>query len=137
MIRYLTPLALLAALCFAVPATAAEPQLAHMVFFTLKDNSGDAAAKLVAGCKKYLAEHDGTVYFSAGVRAKEMNRDVNDKEFDVALHIIFQNKAAHDKYAAHPRHMEFIKKFEAGWAKVRVFDSLLDAAAEQPEKSAK
>lgn len=137
MIRCLTPLAAIVVLCLAVPVPAAEPQLAHMVYFTLKDNSPEAAAKLVAGCKEFLTGHEGTVYFAVGVRAKDMNRDVNDKEFDVSLHLVFQNKAAHDKYSTHPRHMEFIKKFEAGWAKVRVFDSLLEPAEVKPAKAAK
>ena len=39
-----------------------------MVYFTLKDNSPAAKKKLVDACKKYLKDHDGTVYFSAGIR---------------------------------------------------------------------
>lgn len=128
MSRFITALSAMVVLCLAVTVNAAEPQLAHMVYFTLKDNSDSAATKLVAGCKKYLTEHEGTVYFSAGVRAKDMNRDVNDQQFDVALHIVFRDKAAHDKYSDHPRHMEFINEFQSNWAKVRVFDSTLDAA---------
>jgi hypothetical protein len=102
-----------------------SPQLAHMVFFSLKDNSPEAAQKLVDACKKYLSKHEGEVYFSAGIRAKDMKRDVNDTDFDVALHIVFQNQAAHDKYADHPRHIEFINENKANWKKVRVFDSFV------------
>lgn len=128
MTRCFMPFAATVILCLALPTRAAEPQLAHMVYFTLKDNSDAAAAKLVAGCKEYLSDHEGTLYFSAGVRAKDMQRDVNDKEFDVALHIVFRDKAAHDKYAEHPRHMKFIEQFKDSWAKVRVFDSCLEPA---------
>jgi hypothetical protein len=127
--RYLTLLAaIVVVLCLVVPASAAEPQLAHMVFFSLKDNSDGAVSKLVGGCKEYLSDHEGTLYFSVGVRAKDMNRDVNDKEFDVALHLVFRDKAAHDKYSTHPRHMKFIEEFKDNWAKVRVFDSRVEPA---------
>jgi Stress responsive A/B Barrel Domain len=100
-----------------------DANLAHMVYFSLKDNSPEACQKLVDACKKYLSKHEGEVYFSAGVRAKEFKRDVNDQDFDVALHIVFQSKAAHDKYQDHPRHNEFINENKANWKKVRVFDT--------------
>jgi quinol monooxygenase YgiN len=118
-------LAACVALSYVVPATAAEPQVAHMVYFKLKDSSDAAKAKLVAACNKYLSEHEGTVYYSAGVIAQDMSRDVNDKDFDVALNLVFRNKAAHDKYATHPRHQEFIDQHKDSWAKVRVFDSYI------------
>src|ERR1700727_1498421 len=61
-------------------SAADEPgsQMAHMVFFTLKDSTPAAKQKMVAACRKYLSGHDGEVYFSAGARAEEMKRDVND-----------------------------------------------------------
>jgi hypothetical protein len=108
-------------------AEAADRQLAHMVFFKLKDSSPEAKEKLVAACQKYLTGHDGTVFFAAGVLAEDMKRDVNDRDFDVSLHLVFENKAAHDKYAVHPRHQEFIAENKANWAQVRVFDSYLAA----------
>ena len=99
------------------------PMLAHMVFFTLKDGTPQNREKLVASCKKYLTGHPGTVYFSAGSRGEEFDREVNDREFDVALHVVFKDKASHDVYQDAPRHLEFINENKATWAKVRVFDS--------------
>jgi Stress responsive A/B Barrel Domain len=99
------------------------PMLAHMVFFTLKDRTPQNRERLVAACKKYLNGHPGTVYFSAGSRAEEFDREVNDREFDVALHLVFKDKAAHDLYQDHPRHIDFINENKDSWAKVRVFDS--------------
>ena len=106
-------------------AKAEEPALAHMVFFTLKDRNPANRDALLAGCKKYLNGHEGTLYFSAGVRAEEFKRDVNDLDYDVALHIVFKNKAAHDKYQDAPRHQKFIDENKALWGKIRVFDSNL------------
>lgn len=125
MSRYLTLLAALFVLCPVVSTVGADPQMCHMVYFTLKDNSSAAVDKLVAGCKEYLSDHDGMVYFSVGVRGEEFQRDVNDQVFEVALNLVFRNKAAHDEYSTHPRHMKFIEQFEDNWAKVRVFDSYL------------
>jgi hypothetical protein len=129
-IRHL-PWFLPAILAFAAdsPGRAAAPQLAHMVYFTLNDSSDAAREKLVAACTKYLSGHEGTVHFSVGKRAVEFNRDVNDKEFDVALHLVFESKAAHDQYQSHPRHQAFIDENATSWAKVRVFDSYLAAPA--------
>jgi stress responsive alpha/beta barrel protein len=95
----------------------------HMVYFSLKDNSGTAKEKLVAACKKYLSGHPGTVFFAAGTLAEDLKREVNDRDFDVALHVVFADKKAHDDYQTAPRHLEFIKENRDNWKKVRVFDS--------------
>jgi hypothetical protein len=99
--------------------------LAHDVYFTLKDNSVEAKKKLVDACRKHLSKHAGEVFFAAGVRAEELNRPVNDRDFDVALHIVFKDQAAHDKYQDAPRHKQFIDENKDNWKKVRVFDSLV------------
>lgn len=104
--------------------------LAHDVYFTLKDRSEAAKEELVAGCKKYLADHAGTVWFAAGVLVTEHGRDVNDRNFDVALHIVFKNKASHDKYQDAPRHHRFIEEYKEHWETVRVFDSWLDVSSQ-------
>lgn len=106
-------------------ASAAEPQLAHMVFFTLASDTPEDQQKLIAGCEKHLSGHEGVVYFSVGALAKDLKRDVNDQGFQVALHLVFENKAAYEKYAPHPRHDKFIAENKALWSKVRVFDSYL------------
>ena len=100
-----------------------SPMLAHMVYFSLKDNSAGAKEKLVAACKKYLDKHDGTVFFAAGTLCEELKREVNDRDFDVALHLVFKDKAAQDQYQTAPRHEEFIKENKDNWKKVRVFDA--------------
>lgn len=97
--------------------------LAHIVFFTLKDSSPQACEKLVAACNKYLNDHPGTVHYSAGTRAEQYQREVNDADFHVALHVIFDSTDAHDAYQVADRHKQFIEENKDNWAKVRVFDS--------------
>lgn len=101
--------------------------LSHNVFFALNDNSPAARDALVAACRKYLTGHEGTVFFAAGVQAAEFERPVNDRGFDVALHVVFQSKAAHDAYQDHARHQQFIAENKANWKQVRVFDSWVEA----------
>jgi stress responsive alpha/beta barrel protein len=121
----------LGVLCFAASGTPAEAGgdkgkgmlLAHNVYFSLKDSSPDAKQKLVAACKKYLSKHEGIVFFAAGTRTKELDREVNDRDFDVALHIVFDSQADHDKYQDAPDHLKFIDENKDNWKKVRVFDS--------------
>lgn len=113
--------------------TAAETDrmLAHDVYFSLMDNSAQAKDKLIAACKKYLSGHPGTIWFAAGPIGEEFQRDVNDRNFDVALHLVFANKAAHDKYSTAERHMKFIEETKANWKKVRVFDSYVEASSHE------
>jgi hypothetical protein len=112
-----------------IAAQAEEPMLAHDVYFSLKDNSPQAKEKLIAACKKYLTDHPGTVRFSVGILADDLKRDVNDRDFDVALHLVFKNKAAHDQYAKAERHLKFIEENKDNWKKVRVFDSYIDTVS--------
>lgn len=100
--------------------------LAHIVYFELNDSTPENRAKLVAACKKYLTKHEGELYFGVGTVASDLSREVNQKDWDVGLHIVFDGKAAHDKYADHPRHVDFINECKSMWKKVRVFDTYLD-----------
>jgi hypothetical protein len=118
-----------ATLLCASAVTAAESKvLAHDVYFTLNDPSPEARAKLVVACRKYLTGHEGTAFFAAGTLAGEMNRPVNDRDYDVALHVYFRDKAAHDKYQDAPRHKQFIEEMQGNWKKVRVFDSWVETS---------
>jgi hypothetical protein len=97
--------------------------LGHMVYFTLQDRSPAAVEKLVADCRKYLTDHPGTVFFAAGTLVPDLTRPVNQTDFDVALHVVFESRAAHDAYQAAPRHLQFIAENKTNWARVRVFDA--------------
>jgi hypothetical protein len=99
--------------------------LAHIVYFTLRERSDSAIDALVAACRRYLSDHPGVLYFGVGKLAGEFTREVNVRDFDVALHVVFENKAAHDRYQADERHLAFIAENKPNWASVRVFDSYL------------
>jgi len=101
-------------------------QFSHSVFFQLAEPSDANRDALIEACKKFLSAHEGEVSFSVGTQAAEMDREVNVKDFDVSLHVVFENRAAHDKYQQHPRHLQFVKDHSSLWGGVRVFDSYLN-----------
>jgi hypothetical protein len=102
--------------------------LSHTVYFTLNDNSPAAVQRLVAACKTHLTDHPGERFFAAGTLADEFQRPVNDQAYDVALHVFFTDRAAHDAYQEAPRHLKFIEENKANWTQVRVFDAWVDGA---------
>lgn len=122
---HLLALTAMVALSAASSLPAAEPEtaFAHNVFFTLKDKSPEAQARLVAACHKYLKNQRGVVYFAAGTRAVESQRAVNDQDFDVSLHIIFRTSEDQTLYQQDAEHQKFIDENSANWERVRVFDS--------------
>jgi len=106
----------------ALAAEPAKPMLAHNVFFTLAESTPANREKLLAGCHKWLTGHPGVVFFAVGTPS-DLDRPVNDRDFDVGLHVIFEDRAAHDVYQDAERHLKFIEENKALWNKVRVFDS--------------
>jgi len=122
--------ALVAAVGFAVGAASradpkAGPRLAHMVFFTLKDGTKAAREALVASAQKHLGTIGGVAHFSVGTIAEGVVEPVSVRDFDVALHVIFEGKEARDAYLKDPRHDAFVAEGKDSWSKVRVFDSFL------------
>jgi hypothetical protein len=99
--------------------------LAHIVFFTLAQSNDANRSKLIDACKKYLDKHEGVVFFGVGVNAPQYDREVNDRDYDVALHLIFETARHQDAYQTHPRHVKFVEECKGLWKKVRVFDSTL------------
>jgi len=100
--------------------------LVHNVFFTLNDFSSEAQQKLIAACNRCLADQAGVKFFAVGTLVKDLDRPVNDLNFHVGLHVVFENRAAHDVYQVSPQHVQFIDENKDNWKQVRVFDSTDD-----------
>lgn len=101
----------------------------HNVYFTLNESNAANRQKLIDACKKYLVHHPGVIYFAVGT-VSDLSRPVNDRDWDIGLHVIFQDRAAHDQYQPSAPHVKFIEDNRASWKQVRVFDT--DAEAVQP-----
>jgi hypothetical protein len=100
--------------------------LIHSVYFSLRKDSEEARQRLVAACKQHLADHPGTVFFAVAMRADDIAWSISDLDFDVALHVVFSDKAAHDQYQEAPSHVRFIEENEGNWKEVRVFDAYVE-----------
>jgi hypothetical protein len=100
--------------------------MVHNVYFTLNDRSDAAVAKLIAACKQYLTTQPGIEFFAAGGLAKDLTRPVNDRDWHVSLHLVFATPEHQKAYQNDATHHRFIDENKANWAKVRVFDSLVD-----------
>ena len=129
-------LAVILSVALAAPAqspatpsgTEAGPMVGHMVYFTLKDRTPAARDKLAASCTELLGDLDGVTFFAAGTLPEKASEPaLNDRDFDVALQVVFASKSALDAYAKHPNHVKFVEANRASWAKVRVFDSVFPA----------
>ena len=107
-----------------------DPMLVHSVFFSLREDTPAKRAALIAACQQHLAPIEGIVHFAAGERDEGLVRDVNDRDFDVALLVVFRDRAAHDRYQPDPRHQRFIAENQDDWERVRVFDALVRTGAQ-------
>ncbi len=97
--------------------------LIHNVYFKLKDSSDQQVERLISLCNKYLKPQPGVVFYACG-RLADLDRPVNDRDWDVGLHVVFESQAAHDRYQKDDQHLRFIEEGKENWAKVRVFDTL-------------
>ena len=132
----LLAVALAGSLSVGATKAADGPQVAHMVYFKLKDSSGANRAKLAAACKLFLTGHEGAISFAVGSLAGDLNGPFNDHDFDVSLHLVFVNKDALDKYHVSSRHDKFLEENKDTWEKVRVFDSYLSPAPRSAKAAA-
>ena len=97
--------------------------IVHDVYFLLLDRSAQARQRLVDACRHHLPGHEGIVFFACGVLEESLDREVNDRDWDVGLHIIFRDLAAHDAYQVSGPHKRFIEENRETWKHVRVFDT--------------
>lgn len=96
--------------------------IVHGVYFSLADATAENRQKLIDGCDKYLSKHPGTIYYSAGALS-DIAGMYNDRDFDVGLTLVFENREAYDKYHASEDHDKFIAECRPLMSKVRVFDA--------------
>ena len=100
-----------------------QGHLTHSVFFTLKDASEAKIQQLVDDSYTYLSKAAGLVSLHAGARIADLNREVNDDQFHVALIVVFESREAHDAYQTVEGHVTFIERNKENWASVRIFDA--------------
>jgi hypothetical protein len=102
----------------------------HDIFITLKDRGVAAIQRQLDLGKAYLRNHPGELSFFATVLARQLTRHkqvaylFNEDDFDVAFHMVFADRQAHDTYQVSEAHVgHFIPESSPNWVKIRVFDS--------------
>lgn len=94
----------------------------HVVIFWTKPDVPGAADALLAGMEKYLRPIPGALHFHVG-RMVPSERPVVDQTYQVALNIVFADKAGQDHYQVHPLHIEFVEKiFKPNCTKAVIYD---------------
>ncbi|MFN0197442.1 MAG: Dabb family protein [Planctomycetaceae bacterium] len=99
--------------------------LAHMVYFSLIDDSPQACQKIIDSANELLTGLEGILFLGIGTLIPDLARPVNVRDFQVGIHVIFRDRAAHDAYQVHPKHQQFIADNKANWKLARVFDCSL------------
>jgi len=113
------------------PSLRANRPFCHMVYFKMADRLPKTRARFIEYCQEHLSGYAGQTYFSVGPRDVEMRRDVNARDFDVTMNMIFKSKKFYEEYANADRHKEFIFK-TAGMSTARkVYDSFINGSAKK------
>ncbi|MDX2055133.1 MAG: Dabb family protein [Polyangiaceae bacterium] len=96
--------------------------LSHVVIFWTKPGVPDAAEKLLAGMREYLAPIPGVTVFHAG-KMVPSERAVVDQSYQIGLYVQVEDKAAEVRYQQHPLHLAFIEKcLKDNYERVVVYD---------------
>jgi hypothetical protein len=94
----------------------------HVVIFWTDPAIPTAADELIAGAEKYLKPIPGVLHYHVGKMATS-HRPVVDQTYQVALNLVFPDKATQDAYQVHALHREFAEKvFKRVCKKVLVYD---------------
>ena len=81
----------------------------HIVIFWTDPAKPEAADQVIAGANKYLKSIPGVLQFHVG-KMVPSHRPVVDQSYQVALNLVFPNKAAQDAYQVHPQHVAFVEQ---------------------------
>jgi len=95
--------------------------LSHIVIFWLDPANPEAPAQFIAAAEKFLRPIPGVQQFHTG-RMVPSHRPVVDQSYQVALNIVFTDKAAEQAYQAHPSHLEFVETIKPLSKKLVVYD---------------
>ena len=93
----------------------------HIVIFWTRTDDPAAADRLLAGAQEYLANIPGVLSFHVG-KPVPSPRAVVESSYQVALNLVFANKADQDAYQIHPSHLAFVEALSPLWQRVAVYD---------------
>ncbi len=81
----------------------------HVVIFWTDPANPTSADELIAGMEQYLRPIPGALHFHIG-KMVSSPRAVVEQSYQVALNLVFPDKATEAEYQVHPLHLEFLEK---------------------------
>ncbi|MET0462641.1 MAG: Dabb family protein [Chitinophagaceae bacterium] len=125
---FITSAAVLAAAPTIITSSAmtqTSTQVVHHVFFWLKNPGNAADRKELMDGLKTLTGIKEIKKLLIGIPASTEKRDVVDNSYDVSELMYFDSAKDQDVYQVHPIHKAFVDKYSHLWAKVVVYDMLV------------
>ena len=107
--------------CLTPPTAEAPSRPAHAVFFELHSGSPEAVSDLEGACLELLSLPE-VEELAVGRRAQEFDRELNEQEFHVGLHVVFQDTYAYESYLTSDLHVELVERFGPTFKRVVVYD---------------
>jgi hypothetical protein len=101
-----------------------KPQLAHHVFFWLKNPASIADRDTLIQGIKALGAIKQVNMIHVAIPAETEKREVVDNSYSVSELLFFDTLADQNIYQDHPLHQKFIQEHSMLWDKVVVYDSM-------------
>ena len=97
--------------------------LIHSVYFWLKPKLTKAQRAEFRRAVESLSGIKAVEKTYVGSPAATERRLIIDATYDIALTVVCKNVAAHDAYQVDPIHLAFVKKCQAFWTRVQIYDA--------------
>lgn len=95
----------------------------HSVYFKLKDKSPEVYQAFLEDTKNFGQNIPGIDFLKVGTVIPEVEGEIYDKDFDVALVSIFPDQDALNRYLGHADHLDYCERNGGNWESIRVFDA--------------
>ncbi len=97
----------------------------HQVYFWLNNpDDPQNRAEFEKGIQELLKIAEIKA-FHFGTPANTTHRDVVDGTYTYSYTVFFEHEEAQDTYQEHPVHQKFVEKYKHFWAKVKVYDAVM------------
>ncbi|MSR28271.1 MAG: Dabb family protein [Phycisphaerales bacterium] len=103
----------------ACSATPTPSSIHHVVFLKLKD-PGEIAA-LERSCNELLVPIPGVIEYASG-RPVDTGRAAVERDYDIAILVVFPTAAEYQAYLVHPNHDALVKEWKPRFASMRIYD---------------
>jgi hypothetical protein len=120
--KFIMAIILVTTILFSLSAFAGEPNVHHVVLLNLKDGvTPKQVEEMIIVGKALLSKIPGVLEVSFGKKARE-DRPVHIKDYDLAIHVKWENNETGNVYLPHILHQTFAKLYGPLFAGLRIID---------------